>query len=336
MEPKVSVVVPIYNAERYLNRCLESIVNQTYQNLEIILVDDGSPDNCPAMCDEWAKKDSRIQVIHKENEGPGMARNIGMDLATGEYIFFIDSDDYIDKELMEKCVLNAETNNSDAVLYGRIDAFEDGEFCKHTVSQEQLVFQGEEILNILLPSMFTYELGFGVSLWSKMFRLKTLKNSKVRLKSGKEIVSEDSYFTLEFFSHCTKATVIPECLYYYYQSNTSYSRALKKERQNENDSFLKQCVEYVEKENLPSQISNHIRSRYHGMTLGNLAQIMRSDLLKKEKKMALKTVYRNRALKETLTIDVIRLDAFLPRVFWVSLKLKLYGLCTMLLRWNNR
>ncbi|MCH5320896.1 MAG: glycosyltransferase, partial [Eubacterium sp.] len=93
---KVSIIVPVYNVEKYLNRCVESIVKQTYTNLEIILVDDGSPDNCPAMCDAWAERDSRIKVIHKENGGVSSARNIGIDNADGDYISFVDSDDYVE------------------------------------------------------------------------------------------------------------------------------------------------------------------------------------------------------------------------------------------------
>ena len=99
---KISIIVPIYNVEKYLDRCIESIVGQTYKNLEIILIDDGSPDNCPQMCDEWAKKDDRIKVVHKENGGVSLARNKGMDIATGTYIGFVDSDDYIDKNMYEK------------------------------------------------------------------------------------------------------------------------------------------------------------------------------------------------------------------------------------------
>ena len=92
---KVSVIVPVYRVEPYLDKCVSSIVNQTYKNLEIILVDDGSPDNCPAMCDAWAEKDSRIRVIHQNNQGGGAARNAGLDIASGNLIAFVDSDDYI-------------------------------------------------------------------------------------------------------------------------------------------------------------------------------------------------------------------------------------------------
>ena len=95
MEALISVIVPVYKVEKYLDQCINSIVNQTYRNLEVILVDDGSPDGCPQLCDAWAKKDSRISVIHKENQGIGMARNTGMDHASGAYICFFDSDDFI-------------------------------------------------------------------------------------------------------------------------------------------------------------------------------------------------------------------------------------------------
>ena len=101
MNPLISVIVPIYNVEKYLARCVDSIVNQTYKNLEIILVDDGSPDNCPKMFDDWAAADSRIKVIHKQNGGLSSARNAALDIAVGDYLSFIDSDDYAERVLVE-------------------------------------------------------------------------------------------------------------------------------------------------------------------------------------------------------------------------------------------
>ena len=108
MSDKISVIVPVYNVENYLRRCVDSIINQTYKNLEIILVDDGSPDNCPVICDEYAQKDSRIKVIHKENGGLSSARNCGMDMATGEYIGFVDGDDWIESDMYKFLIENAE------------------------------------------------------------------------------------------------------------------------------------------------------------------------------------------------------------------------------------
>src|SRR5574344_2644299 len=101
MEPLISIIVPVYKVEQYLDECVQSIRNQTYTNLEIILVDDGSPDRCPEMCDEYAKQDSRIKVIHKKNGGPSSARNIGLNAASGLYIGFVDSDDVIAPNMYE-------------------------------------------------------------------------------------------------------------------------------------------------------------------------------------------------------------------------------------------
>ena len=100
----VSVVVPVYHAQKYLNECVDSLLRQTYKNIEIILVDDGGNDNCPKMCDDWARKDTRIKVIHKENGGLSSARNTGLDIAEGEYISFIDSDDYVAENFIENII----------------------------------------------------------------------------------------------------------------------------------------------------------------------------------------------------------------------------------------
>ncbi len=114
MDKKISVIVPVYKVEKYLARCVDSIIDQTYKNLEIILVDDGSPDGCGAMCDEYAKKDERIKVIHKENGGLSSARNAGLDIATGDYIAFVDSDDRITPDAYEN-LLKALDGKSDAI-----------------------------------------------------------------------------------------------------------------------------------------------------------------------------------------------------------------------------
>ena len=122
---KISVIIPVYNVEEYLDKCVTSVLNQTYKNLEIILVDDGSPDNCPKMCDEWAKKDKRIKVVHKKNGGLSDARNSGIEVCTGEYIGFVDSDDYIDKQMYKELLKRIESTNSDMVMCG-INCVNDG------------------------------------------------------------------------------------------------------------------------------------------------------------------------------------------------------------------
>ena len=122
----ISVIVPVYKVENFLDRCVESIVGQTYENLEIILVDDGSPDNCPAMCDKWAEKDGRIKVIHKENGGVSSARNAALDIVSGDYICFVDSDDWIDPGMYEFLYKNSQKYDADISCCGIFDDYDDG------------------------------------------------------------------------------------------------------------------------------------------------------------------------------------------------------------------
>ena len=117
---KVSVIVPVYKVEKYLKKCIDSILNQTYRDLEVILVDDGSPDQCGTICDRYGREDSRVHVIHKENGGLSDARNTGVERASGEYILFVDSDDYIEPELVEKTVKAAEKTGCDLVMFDYI------------------------------------------------------------------------------------------------------------------------------------------------------------------------------------------------------------------------
>lgn len=122
---KISVIIPVYNAEKYLKRCVDSVRIQTYSNLEIILVDDGSPDQCPAMCDAFAAADARIKVIHKKNEGVAVARNAGLDVATGEYLTFVDSDDYIDSVMYAEMMKQVEAYSCDIVMCDCVKEFSD-------------------------------------------------------------------------------------------------------------------------------------------------------------------------------------------------------------------
>ena len=125
--PLISIIVPVYKTEQYLDRCLDSIVNQTYKNLEIILVDDGSPDNCPQMCDEWKTKDSRIRVIHKENDGLANARNSGIEIASGDYMMFADSDDFLEKDMIDFLLNLSLKYDADVSRCGFYFDYENGE-----------------------------------------------------------------------------------------------------------------------------------------------------------------------------------------------------------------
>lgn len=115
-KPKISIIVPVYKAEPYLKKCIDSILNQTFKDFELILVDDGSPDRCGEICDEYALKDSRIKIIHKENGGQSSARNVGLDIAQGEYIGFVDSDDWIEPDMYKKLFKVLKNDNVDMAI----------------------------------------------------------------------------------------------------------------------------------------------------------------------------------------------------------------------------
>ena len=150
----VSIIVPVYNVEKYLNRCINSIVGQSYKNTEIILVDDESPDNCPKMCDEWKLKDNRIIVIHKKkNGGLGYARNSGMSIARGEYITFIDSDDWIDNKHIESLVNLIEKNKSDCVLGGHTIVKANGKQIKSPIKLKKEIYNDEEIIEYIVKPL---------------------------------------------------------------------------------------------------------------------------------------------------------------------------------------
>ena len=330
----VSVVIPIYNVEKYLNRCVDSIVNQTYRNLEIILVDDGSPDRCPELCDAWARKDRRIRVIHKENAGLGMARNSGLELASGKYICFFDSDDYVDITIIEKCVKNAEEYCSDAVIFGCWSVDEDGKTTRKMIDHSRYLYRGDEIRELLLPGMFTYQFGFGISAWGKLYRRELFSEFGLVFRSEREIISEDAYFALEFYGKASVVTIVPENLYFYLNRSSSLSRVFRPDRQKKNDVFLNNSLEFIADTGLPDMVARHLTARYHFYTIAAMKQLMMSDLTEEQKRKALEEIFRSPTLRATLSADVLALEKPAMRLFFCSLKLRQHWLCRMMLKYK--
>ena len=216
-EPLISVIVPIYNVEEYLNRCVESLVNQTYKNLEIILVDDGSPDNCPQMCDDWAKKDSRIKVVHKKNGGLSDARNAGLRIATGEYIAFVDSDDWIERCYIE-ALYRAAADNDAELSACDVRFVPDGEEPESVNCSDDLpkVFNAEEALSQLIKGE-----GFRAVAWNKLYSREILENEFFEV--GK--YHEDEFFTYRIIDKCEKLSYVNIPLYNYRQREGSIMQA---------------------------------------------------------------------------------------------------------------
>lgn len=211
---KISVIIPIYNVEKYLKRCIESIIKQTYSNLEIILVDDGSPDGCAKICGEYKNKDERIVVIHKKNGGLSDARNAGLKVATGEIISYIDSDDYVDLDMYEKMTKAMEEKNADIVVCGTNIDYEDGH-TKVKCEKEEKSFNREEAL-IELNSFKSFDM----AVWNKLYKREVV--DKIEFPVGKK--SEDYFVMYQYFARAKKVVIINQAKYHYFQRSNSISR----------------------------------------------------------------------------------------------------------------
>ena len=256
MDSLVSVIVPVYKVEKYLSKCLDSIVNQTYKNLEIILVDDGSPDNSGKICDEYAQKDSRIKVIHKENGGLSSARNAGLDIATGEYIAFADSDDSVHLDFVEKLYRAIKEENADIACCSVEDFIEDKNKIECNLDvDKKTVIEGKGG-----GFKFYYDLGRKSTnvVWNKLYKRHIFET--LRFTNGR--VYEDRAIYLHLLAQSEKMVFIPEALYTY----TIRSGSLMKSNFDEKK-FLsvkanfEERVEFI-KTNFSEFLSNEIISSF--------------------------------------------------------------------------
>lgn len=208
MNELISVVVPIYQVEDYLDRCVSSIVKQTYSQLEIILVDDGSSDSCPTKCDAWAVKDERITVIHKANGGLASARNAGLDVSAGAYVCFVDSDDYLPSSSIEVMHRELLCHDADVVMGYSQPVNEDGHLVEMPVPEEEIV-DGQTALN-----RFLYHRQFTGPVWGKLYRMSFFQGTDpIRFPEG--LNSEDYYALAKFYSRMTKMYIHGDLVYYY-------------------------------------------------------------------------------------------------------------------------
>lgn len=212
----VSIIVPVYKVEKYLDRCMESIVNQTYRNLEIVLVDDGSPDCCPQMCDAWAKKDARIRVLHNENGGVSSARNAALDAVIGEYVCFVDGDDYVELEMLEKLLNCIEAKKADIVIYNARMVTDEGNFLGVTENIREGLFSAEEIMHQLMKGEINHYA------WNKLFKKQVLEG--IRFPEGR--VWEDVATTFRMIERAKRIYCYPEAFYNYVQRENSIVRTI--------------------------------------------------------------------------------------------------------------
>ena len=285
----ISVIIPVYNVEEYLVRCVESIKTQTYSNLEIILVDDGSPDGCPKICDQMALDDSRIKVIHKQNGGQGLARNSGIEIATGKYVAFVDSDDWMNKNYIENLYSAISQNEADIVIASHSIANNLENIVPKHLHIKEGVYNGEDVKNeILLPIIgpnvdFFKDVQIESAAWGKLYRLDIVKQNNIRFPSERVAVGEDMFFNALYLYHSKCAVVINDCGYRYFENLKSTTRKYNPLRYERTLNFYTNARELVEKLGLQAEIGHRVERTFLLKLRTAIRLVVISDMPRREK-----------------------------------------------------
>lgn len=261
MQPKLSVIVPVYNVEKYLNRCVNSIQRQTIQELEIILINDGSTDTSGNICDKLAKEDSRIKVIHKKNEGQGIAKNCGLDRAEGKYIAFVDSDDYVERDTYEYIISKMEMDKAEIASFGYTKDNPQGKVLYKSRIRERN-FRKDNVREQFVLHFFgddPYDDDMrGVSACMSVYLNDIICKYQIRFLSERRVFSEDTVFNLEYCKYVNNAVACQRHLYHYCLKEDSFTKGYQKERWESSIYFAKVLKGYAEYYGIVKQVSNRI------------------------------------------------------------------------------
>lgn len=229
---KLSIIIAVYNVEKYLRECVESLICQDYSNIEIILVDDGSTDGSGIICDDYCGKYEFIKVVHQQNSGQAHARNVGIELASGEYFAFIDSDDYVAPNMFSRLISELERTNSDVAICNFMMIDKDHSFACNNYTDDVVIYSDANCIRF-------YKLALdGAS--NRVFRSKCIMDNKIRFESKSLIPQEDHYFQIKLFSYIDRVTSVSDALYFYRQRKSSTSKSEQR------DEFAEKCVNAID------------------------------------------------------------------------------------------
>jgi len=261
----ITIIVPVYNVEKYLEECIKSLMNQTYSNIQIILVNDGSTDCSGEICDKFKQIDERIEVIHKKNEGLGFARNTGLEYVRGKYVTFIDSDDYADRDLIERLYISIKENNADTCIGGFKRVNDNGKIM-YKERYKRVIYQNKEIIDELLPRMLgsSPEKSDAVrmSVWNVLYSTEIIRNNSLKFPSEREYISEDIIFDIEYYSKSQKCCLIDSCAYNYRINNTSLTQSYKKDRFEKSKFLYNQLINKIEEYRLGDKAIIRLQRQY--------------------------------------------------------------------------
>ena len=340
MKELISVIVPVYNTSKYLPRCIESIQRQTYTNLQIILVDDGSVDGSSAMCDEISKKDNRVTVIHKENAGQGLARNDGLDIACGVYVTFVDSDDSLSEDHVFNLYKALKLHEADIALGNHIWVSVSGEHTSKMLSLQEGSYQNSRLRNeIVLPLIGAdvhdkTDVLINSSVSMNLYRMEIIKNNGIEFISERKAVAEDFYFNLDFLHYAKKAVFCKENGYFYYQNTESTCNKYNPKRFERTICFYELTNQRVDMYNLHDSVGWRVERSFLMKLRVAIRHVVMSNLTRKEKIEQIKEYLSDSTVVEVLKKYPISTYPFSLRLLTVIMKKRfIIGVyCLMLVR----
>lgn len=323
-ERRISVVVPVYNTAPYLDRCLESITGQSYRNLEILLIDDGSTDESGALCDSWAKRDHRIRVIHQQNMGLGMTRNAGITLAKGDAICFIDSDDYILPRTIEKALDALQGKN--AVVFGMCRCSPNGKLQPRPIRSPQSCYQDAAVLWEFLPGLLHQEGNLPISSCTGLYDLDFLRKIRWHFPSEREIIAEDVYALLMLYGEAKSVAVLEDALYVYCRRPGSLTRRYRSDRFDRLKAFYRACLLLCREKHYPSQVERACAAVFLDITVGCLKQEAACSHWQN-----IHRILHDMTVQSALT-EATRALGLKKRIFFSVLRRRQLHLCSFLLK----
>lgn len=323
MTPKVSIIVPVYNVEKYLSRCMDSLLNQTLKDIEIILVDDESPDNCPAMCDKYALQDNRVKVVHKKNQGLGFARNSGLEISTGEYVAFVDSDDYVDVNMYETLYNFAKDNdNADSVSCGLRLQTGANRYINVVDCMQPVVYENKQEISEVILDMIASEPNYvkerkrELSACTSIFKTQIINKYNIRFTSEREYGSEDFLFKVDFWKFSTLIVFVPDIFYHYCLNTSSLTQTFQPEkyvRYKKLYELLYNKTKDFDKDKL------RVNRFFIGYVRAHIFNLMISKLSKREKKQALKEICNDQIWGKIKFEYTSKKLPLIPRLIYISI-----------------
>lgn len=331
MDDLITVVIPVYNVKDYLKKCVKSVINQTYKNLQILLIDDGSTDGSGRMCDELWQDDSRIQVIHKANSGLGLTRNAGIEKAKGKYITFIDSDDYLSTDLIAQLYQGIEKNKSKVCIAGFTRINGNGSVVHQERYRETAVIGSQNVKAVfekMLGSLPEKHDSIKMSVWSNLYSVDIINTFNLKFVSERQIISEDIIWNIQYFNKINKVQFISSVGYFYRYNRSSLSQSYKKDRFNKIIS-LYQILEAFIKEN--SLTTNALLRTQKQLFINVRSCIVQERQVKFSQQVKnIKKIVNNDVLTLTLQEYPVQRLALRQRIFVVLLKSKSYKIISLL------